>query len=384
MSFDFALEKPCTHEVKLESVSIAPDTTDTIRFPRPPSTSLVTLFMDGVQVPQSGLVSVPSLPFSRQEPYRIVSGKSDLLYVKVGASGAPRIVQLLTGNAVRAADLARDLALKVPDLSFAAQGGRVVVSSPSPSSAPVFSFPDPRWTDRTSSLPRTLRILGGLGQVGIVPGRVASGRQICPGWDLVQDPSTPISGIPQLVFREPIRNAEPVFHVGYFTDASNCRRCHGSRIEFDYNVLNGGYETVDGADLLSQEFDKFLFTRAASHFKWPWLGSRLIDRIGGKSITASSTASAMITVDISSSFKTYQSIKTQQDQQFPFQRVSDAEFPLSIGEIVVKNPPGDPTVAVVVVTVTTRSRDSVLLKRVVGVPNPFTLAAGGKSLSLRG
>jgi hypothetical protein len=112
------------------------------------------------------------------------------------------------------------------------------------------------------------------------------------------------------------------------------------------------------------------------------LGSRLTDRIGGKNITGGVSASSLITLDISQTFKTYQNIKMQQDQQFPFQEVSDAEFPYSLGSLTVQVPDEDPTVAVVVTGITSRSREPVVLKRLIGNPNPFFLSSGGKSFRI--
>jgi hypothetical protein len=146
-------------------------------------------------------------------------------------------------------------------------------------------------------------------------------------------------------------------------------------------VVNGGYESVDGADLLLQEFDKYLFTRAGSHFKWPWLGTRLMDRVGGKGSASGLSPAAFIQVDINQAFRTYQDVKTQQDRGL--QPVSDAEYPHGIGGVQVQSPSDDPTVAVVTVTITARTREPIVLKRVVGNPDPFTLSSGG-TFRLRG
>jgi hypothetical protein len=384
MSYDFALEKVCSHEVKLETVSLIADSDDSIRFPKNPSNSNVTVWMDGMFVPPSGIWSVPELPLSRIEPYRIVSGVSDMLYVQVG-SGMSRLIQMISGNNVKAFDLAKDLSLKIPELSITSSNGRVFFKSPiSGPSAVSFSFPDPRWTDRTSSLPTTHRVLAGYTQIGIIPGRKVVSRRTFPSWNIIDDDLTLVAGGngKLIKFSEPIRNSSPTFQIGYFTIPSNCRRCHGIQIEFDYSPLNGSYETVTDSDLLAQEFGKFLFTRAGSHFKWPWLGSRLTDRIGGKNITGGVSASSLITLDISQTFKTYQNIKMQQDQQFPFQEVSDAEFPYSLGSLTVQVPDEDPTVAVVVTGITSRSREPVVLKRLIGNPNPFFLSSGGKSFRI--
>jgi len=384
MSYDFALEKICTHEIKLETVNFVAGTEDSIRFPKNPTNSNVNVRMDSIVIPPSGLWSAPELPFSKAEPYRIVSGVSDMLYVQVGSDSA-RLIQMVSGNNVKALDIAKDLSQKIPELSITASDGRVFFNSnESGPTAISFSFPDPRWTDKTSSLPTTHRILGGYAQVGIVPGRKVVSRKTIPSWSIVEDNMTlAAGGNGKLIrFSEPIRNANPVFQIGYFTDPMNCRRCQGTQIEFDYSPLNGSYETVYDADLLSQEFGKFLFTKSGTHFKWPWLGSRLTDRIGGKNVMNGVTSSALITLDVNQAFKVYQNIKTQQDQQFPFQQVSDEEFPYSLSSLTVQIPQNDPTVAIVVSSVTSRSRNPTVLKRLIGNPNPFLLSSGGQSFRL--
>lgn len=381
MSYDFALERPCTHEVKFERVARAGDIPDAVRIPRPPASQLVSLYVDGELVPRSGLMSRAEIAFSRPGPYRLTAGKSDLLHLRVPGQAA-RMVPLLTGGAVPASDLARDLSRKVPELSFRAEGAQVVVSARSASPGAAFSFPDPRWTDRSESMPSTARALGAFAQLGIVPGRVVSAREVFPAWKLERDWTSPLEAARIIVLQSPMRNSEVVLHVGYFTDAAGCRRCRGSKIEFDYGVVNGSYETVDGSDLMLQEFDKFLFTRAGSHFKWPWLGSRLVDRIGGKGNAMAMSPLTFINVDITQAFRTYQNIKSQQDSGL--QDVSDAEYPYALGPVSVQSPPSDPTIAVVTTSIMSRSREPVVLKRVVGNPDPFHLASGGQAFKLRG
>ena len=108
MSFDFALEKVCAHEVMFERASMAPDIADTIRLAKHPINQRVKLFLDGYDVPQSGLFAAAAIPFSRAEPYRILAGQSDILYVGIPGL-APRLISLPTGGAVPAIDVAREL-----------------------------------------------------------------------------------------------------------------------------------------------------------------------------------------------------------------------------------------------------------------------------------
>lgn len=380
MSYDFALERSCTHEVKFERVSFASDLVGSVRFPKPPTSQSVHLYADGVEVPRSGLWSVPEIPFGKGGPYRIVSGESDLLYLKVPGAAA-RLVQLPAGGSVTSSDIARELSRRLPEISVSDESGRVVLRGRSPGPAAAFSLPDPRWTDRSESLPSTARVIGAARQLGLVLGRVAAGRELFPAWTVQRDATVPLESSRVLVFSSPVRNAAVVLQLGYFTDAPNCRRCRGARVEFDYGVVNGKYEPVDGADLLLQEFDKYLFTRSGSHFKWPWLGSRLIDRVGGKGAASGMSPAAFIQVDVNQAFRTYKDVKTQQDRGL--QPVSDAEYPHGIGAVMVQSPSDDPTVAVVTISITSRTREPIVLKRVVGTPDPFTLSTGG-TFRLRG
>lgn len=369
MSFDFALQKICSHEVFFESVPLNGDQL-TLSFQRPPSSSSIQVYVDDTLIPRSGLLNSQNLPFQKAEPYRIKKNVSDLMYIKIG-NEVPKFIPMISGQRLNAKDIVSDLRSKIPELNVSVVNNRVTISPKSKGIGTLFSFPDPRWTDVTESLPTTPRTLGFFNSVGIVPGRAVVGRVAFPGWDVVKDP-THVLEASVIKFNEPIRNADAVFQINYVTDAPNCRRCQGIRIEFDYNIQDGTYEEVRNADLLSQELDKFLFTKLGSHWRWNWLGSRLLERIGAKSNSFGASVNAIITSDISSAFATYQNIKQQQDAQL-FQSVTDAEFPYALNDINVKIDPVDPTTAVVFVDISTRSQTPIQLTRIVGNPNPFTL-----------
>src|SRR5271157_3526038 len=381
MSFDFALEKPCPHQVLFEVVQLDNVYQQTIQFQRPPFSQNVTLYINGVQVPQTGLFSTAFLPFSNPEPYNIVMGQSDLLYFQSGQQ-TPMFVQLNSGVSVSAASVARDLGGKLPGYTVNVQNNRVVVSSNAPINGRAFTFVDPRWTDKTSSLPTTSRVLGAYNNLGIIPGRVVSGYQLFPSWSLVKDPNSPIDTVRIIQLTTPLRNNQPIVQANYQTTASQCRRCFGIRIEFDYDIVNNTYATVQNADLLAQEFDKFLFTTIGSHWKWPWLGSNLINRVGGKGATALTNVSALITSDISSAFATYQSVKQQQDSNFPFQQVTDAEYPLSLTDLSAQQSQNDPTTFLVTAAIVSRSSVPVTLTRIIGLPNPLSVITNNPQQNL--
>jgi hypothetical protein len=372
MSFDFATDQLCTHEVFFESIQIDPISKQTAVFPFPPSSKRVQVYIDGVEVPSTGLYSFAKIPLIKKEPYRIKSGINDLLYISLGFD-TPRFVQLISGSNVKASELAGDLQGKLPDLSIGVENKRVVFKSRQRLKGTAFQFHDPRWTDTTSSLPTTARVLNAYQSIGVIPGRAATGKRILPGWRVEKVEGSADQTEKQLIFDSIVPSNDSVIEVNYVTTQFNCRRCHGSRIEFDYSILNNTYETVFDTDLLAQEFDKFLFTKIGSHWKWNWLGSGLIDRIGGKGSTGNTTTTSLITFDVSQAFRTYQNIKQQQDSRVPQQQVSDAEYPYQLVNVNVQTLPDDPTVAIVTTIVSNRSRVSVPLKRVIGNPNPFTL-----------
>lgn len=370
MSFDFATEKVCTHLVFMETVTLDPLVQNTVRFQRPPVSNRVVVTVDGLDVPPDGLFSHATVTFTRPEPYRIKVNQNDLVYLSIG-NEPPRMLQIVPGSAVPARDIAQNLQRQVQDLKFDVVQGRVRVSSRLPTGGKSFTFHDPRWTDKTESMPSTARILGAYQELGIVAGRSGVGTRIFPGWKLVGDPNSFVDE-KIVVFDDPIQNRFPTIQLTYTTDAGNCRRCFGSRFEFDYTVKDGTYEVVRGADLMFQEFDKFLFTKVGSHWKWPWVGTNISDRIGGKAATATGHTQAFITMDVTQAFKSYQDIKKQQDNLL-FQQVTDEEFPVSLDGLTIEYSPIDPTVAVVQAAVTTRARGTVELKRIIGNPSPFYL-----------
>ena len=382
MSFDFATGAVCSHQVKFEAVLIDQTSRAFAPFPKPPNTAGVSVYVDRVPVPSGGLWSRAELPFSNPEPYRVHRGQNDLLLMSVGFD-APRLLQLTPGPNVSAFDMAIGLQRQLPDFLIEARSKRVVISTRNPVRGTGFQFHDPQWTDRSRSLPTTGRILSAYSEVGIIPGRAATGKRLFPGWSVQRDPTSPIVQDRRLVFDDPLPNADPLIELNYATAAPYCRRCFGTKVEYDYSVENGTYATVQNTDLLSQEFEKFLFTRIGSHWKWNWLGSGLVDRIGGKGSTGSVNASALIAVDVSQAFATYQSLKTKQEASFPQQRITDGEFPLQLDSVDVQMLPEDPTVAVVTTVIVSRSQVDIPLQRVVGNPSPFNIGSDPSAV-LRG
>lgn len=374
MSYDFALSRPCEHQVWFEISQLDAFIRDTIRFQRSPNAeSTIHVYIDGVEVPKVGLDTPASITSLKKEPYRIKSGINDMLYLQIG-NEIPRMIQLLSGVTLKASEIARFLQRQIPNLIFSSVNGHLKISAHTSSISDTFGFPNPVWSDKTQSLPSTVRILGGFDEIGIIPGRKCNPINIYPGWTVVLDPNSFIDE-KVIIFDKPLRGSSPFIQLTYSTAPGNCRRCFGSLIEFDYGIIDGHYETVINTDLLLQEFEKFLFTNIGSHWKWPWLGSKLNERIGGKYITSNGSTNAFITMDVNQAFKTYQNIKSQQDGVI-FQQVTDAEFPLNFTDLSVITDPNDPTTAVVSGNLVSRSSIAVPLQRVVGNSSNFLPGSG--------
>jgi hypothetical protein len=372
MSFDYALERYCSHEVWFETAQIDLFVRDTVRFQRPPASNNVQLYIDGVKVPSSGLQVPASITAMNREPYRIKNGINDMIYLQVGYD-TPRLIQLISGS-VQAADLAANLQQQIPNLIFSTINGSLQILSRTSYQSDIFSLPNPVWSDKSQSLPTTSRILGGFKELGFIPGRKCIPQSVYPGWQIIVDPNSYINEY-IIKFIRPLQTSAPFIQLTYVTNRVNCRRCFGSQIEFDYGVVNGTYETVENADLLLQEFDKFLFTKIGSHWKWPWLGSKISERIGSKYITSGNVTNAFISTDVSQAFKTYQSVKSQQDSVV-FQQVTDAEFPLNFSDLSVVTDTNDPTTAIVSGSIVSRSRQPIELKRLIGNPSLSLLGSG--------
>ncbi len=360
MSYDFATLQICPHRIIDDLVVLEEPMRNSVVFPVRPVNDDVTVKIDGTVIPKMGSSGIVPVVFSKLEPYRIVKNVSDLVYLQI--NGAIQRIELTPGAAVSALSLGRYLQSKTNDAIFKVRNGHIVMEAVVGKSA---TFHDPRIEDKFATLPDTTRCLAAYSALGITPGRTSKSKAGYPGWSIEFDANLQQTS---LVFNDVIPNLNPVIQLSYTTVASYCPRCEGSSYEYDYRVKDSSFETVRNSDLLAQELDKFIFTRLGSHFKWRWMGSNIMDRIGGKALGAP----GVVDLDVSNAFNVYQNIKSQQASLFAGQNVTDAEFPGSIRSISSQSQPNDPTIVYTNITVSNRSLLPVQLTRLISTPDPFT------------
>jgi hypothetical protein len=209
--------------------------------------------------------------------------------------------------------------------------------------------------------------------LGISVNREYRGKNVVPGWYLLQAPGTVnIRPLRYIVFDQPLRSTIDYVEINYTTVQSECRRCGGTGVENDwrYTVTGDVIQVVDEA-LLIQEVLKLIFTEIESNPFHTWYGTSLNDQIGRK-ISVGNLLQNMIIQDIYRAFGRWQSIKKQQEIAIG-QFVSDAEYPYRLLNVSVQQSQQDYTVFFVNMTVQNRSQTPIILDRGVRVPQPADL-----------
>ncbi len=218
--------------------------------------------------------------------------------------------------------------------------------------------------------------------------RGARGREIYPGWTLVSrsdvlPTAAPRGLIPVAAryprFKKPVAKASD-FKVTYTAMPERCPRCQATYIENDYRFdQNGDVRTIINEDLLYQACMKAILTMRGSNPYHTGYGSRIMQRIGRKSMAA---AAGAIRQDIIEALREVQGL---QEGQRRFQQVTNRERLYRVEDVTVTPSGADPTAVVVGVTVTNGSNRPVSLNIVYSAPGAVALAgSNGQSLGVSG
>ena len=362
MSYDRMIDQVCPHAVVDEPLFINPDRR-TIRPLRPiASADSVKVRLNGqFEAPSYGATIPAQTTGSRRGPFTIRRGVNDTLRLRVG-QGTTQVCTLPATNRITVENLAIALNKVVRGAAFDAWNGRMRLQSAQQGlGASVFV--------ETGS---TLAALLGLGV-----NREYRGKQISPGWTLVNDPRT-LSDRPtrMIVFDDPLRSAGDFVEISYVTVQQECRRCGGIGIEHDWRYgTDGNTGEVRDEALLLQEMQKDVYTLLGSNPFHPWYGTTLIDAIG-KKISASGFVQNLVLADIQQAFNRWQSIKRQQENSVG-QIVTDREFPFQLLAVDIQQSTKDPTVVFVNIIIQNRSFQPITMERGIKLPASVAIAPPG-------
>lgn len=358
MSYDRQIDQMCPHIVLQEALFLDEDSL-TVRPIRPIATasSVVVRLNGSVDVPSPGVKSPAQVTGSRSGPYTIQAGVNDKIVLKVGV-GSDQTVTLPAARDITATQVADILNRSVQGMFFAASGQRVHMRTmASGLSACVF-------VSSASTF---------LSTVGIAINKEYRGRDVLPGWTLVNDPNT-LSDRPHrsILFDQPLKGYQDFVEINYNTVREECRRCGGVGVEHDWRYGGNG-EVVQVRDeaLLIQEVQKMIYTRRASNPFHNWIGSDLLDVVGQK-ITTTGFIQNFIVSDVQQAFRRWQAVKRKQEDEVN-QQVSDKEFPFALQEVALLPHNQDRTILFVRVTIQNRSTEPVVLERGVRFPVPIDL-----------
>jgi len=357
MSFDRQIDQLCTHLVVEELLTIDTDR-KTVRPLRPiSSTQSVIVRVNGeIEAPSFGAVVSASGGGSRSGPFKITSANNTFV---VSVHGGPlQTATLPLSSSMQVQTMADLLNTQLTGVFFSQLRNTL------------------QFTSELEGPDSTIYILGAttLGPtVGLSTNREFRGKQVLPGWTLINDPNTLLDRPTRLiVFDSPLKGFQDFFEVNYTTIQQECRRCGGLGVENDW-VYGADGQVVEVRDeaLLIQEMMKITYTVRGSNPFHAWYGSTLIEQIGSKS-AATGLLQTTIAADIQSVFTRWQSIKTQQEQNVG-QTLSDEEFPFKLLNVQVTQSTADPTVYFIDATVQNRSFRPIQLTRGLKLPQPTDL-----------
>jgi hypothetical protein len=367
MSFDRKLEFLCPHLVVEEYLVVKGLRNKAIPMRPVASSSSVVVKVNGLlEVPSFGVGVPASSRGSKEGPFTVVSGVSDLLKLRVNG-GSWQTVTVPSGVKKSSGSICSYLSSSFLGVQFYEVGNSVgFKTSTTGRDATVF-------VHSSSTLAPVL---------GVALNREYRGKSVFPGWSLVSNPKS-VGDRPSslVVFDEPLSAESNFVEVNYTTVQSECRRCGGVGVENDWRYSSSGNViAVRDEDLLLQELQKITFSTRGSNPFHPWYGTVILDQIGQK-ILSGSVLQNRIVADIQTTFSRWQSIKKQQEESVG-QLVTDREFPFSLQSVNIEQSQQDPTVFFVSTTIRNRSFRQIQLTRGIRIPQPEDLL--GSTQQLRG
>jgi len=200
---------------------------------------------------------------------------------------------------------------------------------------------------------------------------------ITNGFRLIRDPYA-VDNSRLIEFRSLRRSTDDILEVTYYTRPSECRRCHGLRIEQDYRYsdIDGSLITVNKESKLVQDLRKIILTSIGSNIFHLWYGTSIPDLIGSK-ISSASFVRAKIDSDIRTAIRRY--VDTQDKQRRALLNVPKSSMDAGerFGQLLkldVQQDQAEPTAFNVQIAFTSRSNEMLTIDTTLSVPDPQALA----------
>jgi len=342
MSFDFRLDSVCPHQVIFEELELKDS--EYLQPISPLASSNLHLYINGMEIPGDGLYSRASLIFNKTGFSSIILGLNDTIELAVDSMSEQSIV-LESGN-LTIEQIVYDLQKKIPSVSVELSNGYL------------------KMTSKTFGFGSKLKLGSGTAHtvLGIPTNRVYAGKQLYPGWFVVDDPTK--VDLRRILFGYPLKSLDDIIEMSYFTSAPYCRRCHGLKIENDFRYDTLGRKVViRDEDLLYQEVHKILMTIKSSNIFHIWYGTRMSSLVGSNLI---GFMKSQILSEISDALDNIRDIKIQQAR---LQEVTPGEFPERLSVSNFSSPENDPTILNLELEVMSRRGTRVKINQLIRLPD---------------
>jgi len=196
------------------------------------------------------------------------------------------------------------------------------------------------------------------------------------GFRLVRDASSLDPTARLVQFRSLRRATDEFYELTYYTRSSECRRCHGLRMEHDYRYnINGTLLTVRNEKKLVQDMKKIVLTAISSNPFHRWYGTSIPSLIGSKVTNAAIIRSKMES-DIRVAIRRYTDTQTKQMRallSISGASVDPRERFGTLLKLQVQQDTLEPTAFNIQIAFTNRSAEIVTVDTTVALPDPVSL-----------
>jgi len=343
MSVDVQVAHACPHYIRYELVGILGGREVIPQSPISGS-GLLSLSVDGVEVPPSGLHSDVMVVFPKVGPYRFRVGSNNLV---ISGDGVVLLEIDFPARIFTQRALLEYISARLPfGLAVFSEGGSIRLSG--------------------GQSYRRLELGGsGLSSLGFRSQKyVVKSRELFPSWKLVKQSGS----IGYKIQTSGVVATESILKISYTTEKSYCRRCEGTGVENDLRFGDdGNMKMVGGYDLLYQRVAKILLTERGSNPYHLFYGSTA-DRLIGQKVSAGVISS--LKESVRDALDTHISIETQQAK---VQEMSSEERLLRVRSVDVSMVGDDETSYLVRVSVESFSSKVVNINVVFAVPGSIPL-----------